>query len=108
MKKKDLIEFLRSTVESDAIVSRLFNLFHLKYQYSIQELNSIVEYGLEIGAFTIEDVTDSDKKYVAIDWKGDNIYQELLMTDKSEYIESLFSGEGKIPDDFEKFLNNSH
>jgi len=53
MKEKDLIELLRSTIESDALISRLFNLFHLDYKYSIKELNSLIDYGVQYGYFTI-------------------------------------------------------
>ena len=104
MKEKDLIEFLRSTIESDALISRIFNLFHLNYKYSIKELNSLIDYGVQNGYFTIEDVEVPNKTYKEVDWKPDNIYQEVLIINEERYIKSLFSGEGTVPEEFKKFL----
>ncbi len=46
MKKENLVEFLSSIIEEDAIISRLYNLFHIKYGYEIQELDGLVQYGI--------------------------------------------------------------
>lgn len=105
MKEKDLVELLRSTIESDAIISRLFNLFHIKYKYSIDELNSIIEYGVTNGYLTIEDVNDGSVNYRKIDWKIDNTFQEVLMVKKDVDIKNLFSEKGIVPDAFCKFID---
>ena len=104
MKKLDLIELLRSTIEGDALVSRLYNLFHLHYGYSINELNTIIKLGTEKGYFSIENVCSSEKKYNDIEWVEDNIYQEIVMNDEGRFIASLFSEEAHIPEEFVQFL----
>lgn len=58
MKKEDLIEFLSSTIEEDAIVSKLYNLFHIEYKYEINYLNDLFQYGVGEKYFFIESVTD--------------------------------------------------
>lgn len=103
MKEKHLIELLRSTIESDAIVSRLFNLYHIEYKYTLQELNTIIDYGVQKGYFTIENVDDENIKYKTINWSADNIYQEVLMVNKDNYIKGLFSGKGMVPNEFCQF-----
>lgn len=106
MKEKDLIELLRSTIESDAIVSRLFNLYHIEYKYTLEKLNKIIDYGVQNNYFTIENVNDGSIKYTEIDWKADNTYQEILMINKDSNIKQLFSGKGSVPDEFCQFIDN--
>ena len=104
MKEQDLIEFLRSTIEGDAIISRLFNLFHLEYNYSIENLNYLIKYGVEKGCFSIEGVDDAEKKYGEVDWREDNNYQEIIMNNEEQYITCLFASAAYIPEDFIKFV----
>ena len=104
MKKQDLMEFLRSTVEGDAIVSRLFNLFHLEYGYSIESLNGLIQYGVENDYFSIENVNDSEAKYKEVDWRKDNNFQEIIVNNEEKYILCLFSAEAYIPEEFTRFV----
>lgn len=106
MKEKDLIELLRSTIESDAIVSRLFNLYHIKYKYTLEKLNKIIDYGVQNNYFIIENVNDGSINYTEIDWKADNTYQEVLMINKDSNIKQLFSGKGSVPNEFCQFIDN--
>lgn len=105
MKKEDLIEFLSSTIEEDAIISRLYNLFHIEYEYEIQFLNDLVQYGVENNYFSIESVDNYDKKYSEVEWSGENNYQEIIMNGHEEFVECLFSNDPCIPEEFIKFLS---
>jgi hypothetical protein len=105
MKKKDLIEFLRSTIEGDAIIARIYNLFHLTYKYSLEELEELIQYGVKNNYFTIGDLEDYEKNYSKVEWAEDNVYQEIFMNDKEPYIKCLFSGDGTVPKNFMKFLD---
>ncbi|MEG0314543.1 MAG: hypothetical protein RR646_04715 [Erysipelotrichaceae bacterium] len=105
MKEKDIIELLRSTIESDAMVSRLFNLYHIKYKYALQELNTIIEYGIQEGYFIVENVDDENIKYDSIDWSANNTYQEVLMVNSDNLIKDLFSGKGVVPNKFYQFID---
>ena len=105
MKKQDLIELLRSTIEGDAIISRLFNLFHLKYNYPIENLDCLIKYGVEKGCFSIERVDDSEEKYNEVDWREDNNYQEIVMNNEEQYITCLFASEARIPERFIQFVD---
>ena len=106
MKKQDLIELLRSTIEEDALVSRLFNLFHLHYGYSINELDAIIEFGTKNGYFSIENVVSAEKKYNEIEWAADNNYQEIIMNNEERFTACLFSKEDCVPEEFAQFLSN--
>lgn len=105
MKEKDLIELLRSTIECDAIVSRLFNLYHIEYKYALQELNTITDYGIQEGYFIVENVDDENIKYDSIDWSANNTYQEVLMVNSDNLIKDLFSGNGVVPNKFYQFID---
>jgi hypothetical protein len=104
MKKQDLIEFLRSTIEEDALISRLFNLFHLQYGYSINELDTIIKFGVDNGYFSIENVGSAAKKYNSVEWVEDNTYQEITMNNEDRFIANLFSEETHVPEEFVQFL----
>lgn len=106
MKKNDLIEFLRSTIESDAIVSRLYRLFHIEYGYSLEELSDIIFYGVEHGYFSLESVNDERIKYSEIDWRIDNVEQEVIMNEPEKYIRFLFNQNVEIPKEFVYFLSD--
>ncbi|CAM3655916.1 hypothetical protein ERUR111494_05345 [Erysipelothrix urinaevulpis] len=104
MKKEDLIEFLRSTIESDAIVSRLYRLFHVEYGYSLNDLSEIIIYGVNNNYFSLENVDDEQIKYNKIDWRIDNIEQEVIMNEPEKYIGLLFGNNVEIPKEFLMFL----
>jgi len=106
VKKQDLIEFLRSTIEEDAIVSRLFNLFHLEYGYSIESLNCLIQYGVEKGYFSIENINNSEKKYKVVEWRIDNTFQEIIMNNEEKYIPCLFAREACVPEEFIQFVTS--
>lgn len=82
MKEKDLVEFLSSTIEEDAIISRVYNLFHITRGYPIEELNIIVEHGKINGIFKIKSVKNANKKYSIVDWSPNNIEQEIIISDE--------------------------
>ncbi|MBC1922897.1 hypothetical protein [Listeria grayi] len=104
MKKKDLIEFLQSTIEEDTIVSRLYRLFHIDYNYSIEELNNLITYGINNDYFIISNVANPEETYKEINWEKDNSYQEITMKNEEKYIPYLFSEDVHIPEEFKLFL----
>ncbi|ASM35184.1 Uncharacterised protein [Campylobacter sputorum subsp. bubulus] len=106
MKKDHLIEFLSSTIEEDAIISRIYNLFHNEWKYSLDELNEIINFGIENGDLLIENVNDINIHYDRVDWRLDNIYQEIVMIDIYKYMPLLFSSNPVIPKEYEKFITN--
>lgn len=105
MKKDDLIEFLSSTIEEDAIISRIYNLFHNEWNYSLDELNEIINFGVKNGDLVIENVDDVTIHYDTIDWRLDNVYQEILMVDIYKYMPLLFNENPQVPKEYEKFIS---
>lgn len=105
MKREDLIEFLSSTIEEDAIVSRLYNLFHIEYKYEIKILNDLVQYGVENKFFSIENVVNPNERYNEVEWKSDNTYQEIIMNDDEEFVNCPFSTNPCVPKGFTQFLS---
>ena len=105
MKKDDLIEFLSSTIEEDAIISRIYNLFHNEWKYSLDELNEIINFGVKNGDLVIENVKDPAIQYDTIDWRLDNVYQEILMVDIYKYMPLLFNENPQVPKEYEKFIS---
>ena len=105
MKKDDLIEFLSSTIEEDAIISRIYNLFHNEWKYSLDELNEIINFGIKNGDLVIENVEDITIHYDTIDWRLDNVYQEIIMVDIYKYMPLLFSKNPQVPKEYEKFIS---
>ena len=105
MKKDDLIEFLSSTIEEDAIISRIYNLFHNEWNYSLDELNEIINFGIKNGDLIIADMDDYDKFYDTIDWRLDNVYQEIIMVDIHKYMPLLFNENPQVPKEYERFIN---
>ena len=105
MKKDDLIEFLSSTIEEDAIISRIYNLFHNEWNYSLDELNEIINFGVKNGDLVIENVKDPAIQYDTIDWQLDNVYQEILMVDIYKYMPLLFNENPQVPNEYEKFIS---
>ena len=105
MKKDDLIEFLSSTIEEDAIISIIYNLFHNEWNYSLDELNEIINFGVKNGDLVIENVKDPAIQYDTIDWQLDNVYQEILMVDIYKYMPLLFNKNPQVPKEYEKFIS---
>ena len=105
MKKDDLIEFLSSTIEEDAIISRIYNLFHNEWKYSLDELNEIINFGIKNGDLVIENVEDTTIHYDTIDWRLDNVYQEIVMVDIYKYMPLLFNKNPQVPKEYEKFIS---
>jgi hypothetical protein len=103
MKKKDLIELLSSIVEEDAIISRIYNLFHEKLHYDIQEIERILQYGILQNIFVISDVNNPEKHYDSIIWERANIYQEITLIDDKEFIHYLFKEKPELPLGFSRF-----
>lgn len=97
MKKKDLIEFLQSAIEEDAIVSRVYMLFHLDYNYPIEELNDLITYGVNNNYFIISNVANPKQTYKEVNWEKDNSYQEITMKNEEKNIPYLFSEDVHIP-----------
>lgn len=104
MKNEDLIELLRSTIESDAIISTLYAVFHLNRGYSLELLDKIIQYGVDEGILIIGNINDYDKRYNKIDWSQDNSIQEVFMPNSQNYIKVLFSCEPSIPKEFKQFV----
>lgn len=104
MKKEDLIEFLSSTIEGGAIVSRLYNLFHNNYGYDIKLLEDLVQYGVKHNYFIIENVNNSEEVYTEVDWKENNNYQEVIMNNQENFLKQLFSEKSQVPKEFIQFL----
>ena len=105
MKKENLVELLSSIIEEDAIISRLYNLFHIKYGYKIQELDDLVQYGVFNNNFIIENIDNSDATYDKVEWREDNNFQEIVIIEQSDFIKLLFSENPEIPKDFVQFLD---
>ena len=105
MKKENLVEFLSSIIEEDAIISRLYNLFHIKYGYEIQELDGLVQYGIRNSNFIIENIDNSDVTYDKVEWREDNNFQEVVIIEQCDFIKLLFSENPEIPKDFVQFLD---
>ncbi|ASM36863.1 hypothetical protein [Campylobacter sputorum] len=106
MKKEHLTEFLLSTIEEDAMIDRLFYLFHDKWKYSLEELDEIINFGIENGDLLIADMKNYDKYYDKVDWNINNPYQEIIMVDIYKYMPLLFSKNPVVPKEYEKFITD--
>ena len=82
MRKEHIIELLSSAIEGDGIISVVFNFFHNEWHYSLDELNEIIHFGVKNGDLTIENVKNANIRYDTIDWRLDNIYQEIYLRSK--------------------------
>ena len=105
MRKENLVEFLSSIIEEDAIISRLYNLFHIRYGYEIQELDNLVQHGVKNNNFIIENIDSSDVTYNKVEWSEDNNFQEIVIIENSDFVRQLFSETPEIPKDFVQFLD---
>ena len=105
MRKENLVEFLSSIIEEDAIISRLYNLFHIRYGYEIQELDNLVQHGVKNNNFIIENIDSSDVTYNKVEWSEDNNFQEIVIIENSDFVRQLFSETPEIPKVFVQFLD---
>lgn len=105
MRKEHIIELLSSAIEGDGIISVVFNFFHNEWHYSLDELNEIIHFGVKNGDLTIENVKNANIRYDTIDWRLDNIYQEIVMVDIYKYMPLLFNENPQVPKEYEKFIS---
>ena len=101
---EDLRELLLSIVEEDAIISTLFSFFIKNKGYSPQILEEIIFYGVTIGWFEIVNVENNDILYTDIEWRRDNVFQEIVFCDNDFAVKTLFIQAGGIPELFKKFI----
>ena len=101
---EDLREFLLSIAEEDAIISTLFSFFIKNKGYSPQILEEIVFYGVTIGWFEIVSVENNDILYTDIEWRMDNVFQEVVFCDNNFAVKTLFTQVSGIPELFRKFI----
>ena len=101
---EDLRELLFSIVEEDAIISTLFSLFIINKRYSSQILEEIIFCGVVIGWFEIVSVENNDILYTDIEWRMDNVFQEVVFCDNDFAVKTLLTQEGEIPELFRKFI----
>ena len=47
---------------------------------------------------------DENKHYDKIDWRLDNVYQEIVMVDIYKYMPLLFSKHPTVPDPYKQFI----
>ena len=73
--------------------------------YSLDELNEIINFGVKNGDLVIENVEDATIHYDTIDWRLDNVYQEILMVDIYKYMPLLFNENPQVPKEYEKFIS---
>ena len=100
----DLRELLLSIVEEDAIISTLFSFFIKNKGYSPQILEEIIFYGVTIGWFEIVSVENNDILYTDIEWRMDNVFQEVVFCDNNFAVKTLFTQVSGIPELFRKFI----
>ena len=103
MKKNDLIELIQSILEEDAIINRLFHLFHLNKGYKISTLEEIISIGVKQGILLVLNTTDENTKYHHVDWSYNNNYQELIFANPEIYIPMVFSNDIRLPEIFLPF-----
>ena len=101
---EDLRELLLSIAEEDAIISTLFSFFIKNKGYSPQILEEIIFYGVTIGWFEIVNVENNDILYTDIEWRMDNVFQEVVFCDNDFAVKTLLTQEGEIPELFKKFI----
>ena len=104
MNFEDLRELLFSIVEEDAIISTLFSFFIKNKGYSTQILEEIIFYGVTIGWFKIVNVENDNISYTEIEWRMDNVFQEIVFCDNDFAVKTLLTQEGGIPELFRKFI----
>ena len=95
---EDLRELLLSIAEEDAIISTLFSFFIKNKGNSTQILEEIIFYGVVIGWFEIVNVENNDILYTDIEWRMDNVFQEVVFCDNDFAVKTLLTQEGEIPE----------
>ena len=101
---EDLRELLLSIVEEDAIISTLSSFFIKNKGYSPQILEEIIFYGVTIGWFEIVNVENNDILYTDIEWRIDNVFQEIVFCDNDFAVKTLLTQAGGILELFKKFI----
>ena len=101
---EDLRELLLSIAEEDAIISTLFSFFIKNKGYSTQILEEIIFYGVTIGWFEIINVENDNIPYTDIEWRMDNVFQEVVFCDNNFAVKTLFTQVSGIPELFRKFI----
>jgi hypothetical protein len=104
MRQEHIIELLSSAIEGDGIISVVFKFFHIDWEYTLEELDLIINFGIKNGDLLIEDMHDENKHYDKIDWRLDNVYQEIVMVDIYKYMPLLFSKHPTVPDPYKQFI----
>lgn len=104
MKKEDLRELLLSIAEEDAIISCLYAFFILKKRYSLEIIEEIILYGVSIGWFEIIDVDSGVVLNTELDWRIDNVTQEIVFCDTDFAVSHMFNNSEDVPNVFKKFL----
>ena len=61
MREKHIVELLSSAIEGDGIISVVFKFFHIDWEYTLEELDLIINFGIKNGDLHIEDMQD---KYI--------------------------------------------
>lgn len=105
MKIEDLKEFLLSIAEEDAIISRLYVFFSVRKGYSVQILEEIIQHGIKIGWFEMVTVQTGETTHKDIEWKIDNVSQEIVFSDRNFPVMTLFNKSDEIPDEFKQFIS---
>lgn len=105
MKTEDLKELLLSIAEEDAIISRLYGFFSVRKGYSVQILEEIIQHGIKIGWFEIVIVQTGEITHKDIEWKLDNVSQEIIFSDTNFSVMALFNKSNDIPDEFKQFIS---
>lgn len=100
----DLRELLLSIAEEDAIISTLFSFFIKNKGYSTQILEDLIFYGVKIGWFEIVNVENDNISYTEIEWRIDNVFQEVVFCDNNFAVKTLFTQVSGIPELFRKFI----
>ncbi|HEL1676702.1 TPA: hypothetical protein ACIRI2_002011 [Streptococcus suis] len=103
MKTEDLKELVLSIAEEDAIISRLYGLFSLRKGYSVQLLEEIIQHGIKIGWFEMVTVQTGEITHKDIEWKIDNVFQEIIFSDRNFSVMTLFNESDEIPNEFKQF-----
>ena len=104
MRQEHIVELLSSAIEGDGIISVVFKFFHIDWGYTLEELDLIINFGIKNGDLLIEDMHNENKHYDKIDWRLDNVYQEIVMVDIYKYMPLLFSKHPTVPDPYRQFI----
>lgn len=104
MELEDLRELLLSIAEEDAIISCLYAYFILTKKYSVETIERIILFGVSIGWFEIIDIDSGSVLNTDLDWRIDNVTQEIVFCDMDFATNQLFNKTSDVPDIFKEFL----